>query len=117
MVATVAGFRQQFPEFPASSIDDDAVERWLAVAKTIHATRETCTLYCAAHLIELERLRAAGTPARGETTMQRAGSITSVYKAQADTDGDAYFTRTEYGRTYLILEKRTPRRTVSAIVV
>ena len=114
-VGTLAQFRERFAEF--STTEDSAVSLALEEAGLIHAVRTLAHLYLTAHLIELERLRAAGTPAAGEVSFERAGSLMVQYKTQAEAGGDAFFTSTEYGKHFLTLERRSPRRTIGAIVV
>ena len=115
--ATLAGFRQQFPELDSSTASDDAVGLALAVAKQIHNTRPLATLYCTAHLVTLETQRAAGTLPGGEVVQERAGSLWAQYRTQAQDGPDVFFASTVYGRHFLILEARSPRHAIGAIVV
>lgn len=115
MTATLAKFRERFPTF--DSTEDSVVELALEEALMIHAVRPLATLYCAAHLVELLRLTNDGQAPPGETLFMRAGSFFTQFKTQASEGPDVFFTRTEYGRHFLILEKRSPRRAIGAIVV
>ena len=123
-VATVATFREQFPEYAeVADHPDDAIQRMLDVAKTIHAIRPLATLYCTAHFYKIEEMRQAGISASGELLSERAGPMSVNYVTQAETSGfgvgsrQAFFTRTEYGRQFLILEHRSPRHAIGAVVV
>ena len=68
------------------------------------------------------RLRADGIAPAGEVESEGVGPISTSYVMQAESSGrgqgsrDAFFTRTEYGRHFLTLEKRGPRYTVGAVV-
>lgn len=114
MAATLTDFRAQFPEFATTA--DAVVERFLSVAAEMHGIRNTATLYCTAHLLRLEADRAAGTASGGEVTDERAGPLWQSYKSQADAGWETFFTRTEYGRMFLTLERRTPRFAIGATV-
>ena len=113
--ATLVDFRAQFPEF-LSSIDVD-VERVLTEALLIHSARPLATLFCAAHLLSFNKQVAAGSTPATETSMRKAGPLSSSSITQAETGWQAFFTSTPYGRRFLILEQRTARSGIGAMVV
>ena len=115
--ATLKGFREQFPEFPTNKVEDSAIERVLEEALELHSLSKRATLFCAAHLLTLETDRAAGLNRRGEIASGGAGPLRASYRTQADNGWEAFFTRTEYGRRFLILEQRTPGFAIGARVV
>ena len=111
MAATLAGFRTRFPEFAATA--DNLIDLAIEEALLIHALRELATLYCAAHILKLD---SDETPQTGEINMARIGPGAMRYKTQADTGKDVFFTRSEYGRRFLTLEKRSPRHAIGTWV-
>ena len=119
--ATLAGFRAQFPEFgPVDGgdplIPDARVSAALEEAALIHSHRPLGTLLVAAHLVEIGR-GTAGSALPGEVTSVGSGPLRTSMKTQAETGSEAFFTRTEYGRRFLVLEKRTARFAVAARMV
>ena len=48
-------FRAQFPEFGIDDYPDGAVLGWIETARDIHSVSERALLWCAAHLIALDR--------------------------------------------------------------
>ena len=115
MVATLADFREQFPEFQSTS--DDVINRALNEALHIHSRRTIATLFCTAHILSLEEIRAGGGEISPEKTGASAGSLSVNYKTQADEGWEAFFTSTSYGKHFLILEKRNARTAIGAFVV
>ena len=131
--ATVAGFRAQFPELDGLVHSNDAVEAALEEAGLIHGFRPLCQLLVAAHLLTLQA-RAAAVAAegggRGEVTgavkSDKAGPLSATYQTLASAGGGgesaaksaaiAYWETTLYGQRYYILEHRTPRFVVGALV-
>ena len=113
--ATLADFRDQFPEFNSSA--DDVVNRILAEALLIHSARPLATLFCAAHLLKYNEQVAAGSTPATETSMRKAGPLSSSSITQATDGWQAFFTSTPYGRRFLILEQRTARSGIGAMVV
>lgn len=101
MEATLATFREQFPELAA--VTDELVERSLAFAKEIHTANVLCTLYLTAHLATVPIDQE--TP--GEVKSETVGPKSAAYWTQATSGDDAFYTRTEYGRRFLVLERRT----------
>ena len=119
MAADLASFRKQFPEFTEAIADNEAVKRALAEAVQIHDRKVLATLYVAAHILTVERSTAAGnTGARGAVKARGAGPFRIDYVALAK-DGDirAELARTQYGARALLLESRTARTAIGAMVV
>ena len=115
--STLAGFRTQFPELDAAVATDVAVERALEEALELHSLSPRATLFCTAHLLTLEADRVSGKQRRGEIAASGAGPLRASYRTQADNGWEAFFTRTEYGRRFLLLERRTPGFAIGARVV
>ena len=114
MTADLASFRAEFPEFSTTS--DDAVNRFLALAKLIHTVREAATLYCTAHLLKLEQSREAGNVTSAEISSRGVGPMNASYLTQAETGRESFFTSTSYGKIFLTLEKRSARASIGAFV-
>ena len=115
MAADTAGFRIQFPEFD-SSANDEQVSLALQEARLIHSRRALATLYCAAHILKLSQ-NPSDTNTPGEISSATVGPMTTTYKTQAEKNWQSFFTRTEYGRHFLILEQRTARSGIGAMVI
>ena len=120
--ATLATFRTQFPEYPVSVASDDLVERVLVVSKIRHSAQPVATLYLVAHGVYIALEQAAGREVRGEVVQEAIGSMRVQYQAQARSapgstgSDDTYFTATSYGRTFLMLEKSSPRFAIGALI-
>ena len=109
-------FRMQFPEFDRRSARE--VDRALSEAQMIHNIRELVTLYVAAHVLTIkEQVDAGTTGATGSVKSDRVGPLESQYIALAkDGDIKAELARTQYGARALLLESRSPRARIGAIV-
>ncbi len=108
-------FREQFPEFSASS--DAQVERVLAEATEIHNQSKRATLFLAAHLLKLDQQTSDGVESSPEKESASAGALSVSYKTQAETGREAFFTSTSYGKRFLTLEKRNARSGIGVLVV
>ena len=119
--ATLAGFRSRFPAFQSTA--DADVMNALDEAMSIHNVRALATLFLVAHLLTLNAHVTAGTAASGEVESEGAGPLRVTYVTQAESGGrgagsrEAFYTRTEYGRRFLNLEKRAPRSAIGARMV
>ena len=100
MTPTITEFRTQFPEL--STITDAAITTNLTLAAHIHDISKLATLYLAAHLATIPT--DGETP--GEIVSEDIGPKSAEYSTQASEGDDAFFTRTEYGKRYLVLAKR-----------
>ena len=132
VTATVSDFRHQFAEFASTS--DAAIQLALNEACLIHSVRELATLYCCAHLLSVPGIgggssgggmgqvvvhgqvssKKVGPLAVTYSTQDRSGSTTSTAGGQLHYD---FFSRTEYGRHFLVLESRNARTGIGAMVV
>ena len=118
--ADLAGFRARFPEFESEL--DGAVDNVLEEALYIHARLPLATLFCAAHLMQLQKDQTGGVLRAGEVAEERAGPLGATYTTQAESaipgggSREAFFTKTTYGQRFLNLEKRTPRTAIGAMV-
>ena len=100
MPATLQDFRETFPELAAMT--DDAVQRNIDLAEQIHDINPTCTLYLTAHLLTVDISGDNPGEVKGETI----GPKSADYMTQAASGDEAFYTRTEYGRRFLTLERR-----------
>ena len=106
-MATLSKFRTQFPEF-AATVDAD-VERWLAEASSLHSVNDVATLWCAAHLLALAIATGLQPDeGAGEVKEETIGPKSLIFKTQAEAGWEVFFTRSSYGRHFLLLERRTP---------
>ena len=114
--ALKAAFRAQFREFVATS--DLELDRALDEALMINSVRQIVTLYIAAHILTINASVLSGeTGATGAVKSDRVGPLQTDYIALAK-DGDirAELARTSYGARALLLESRTPRTRIGAMV-
>ena len=108
-------FREQFPELASTS--DALVNRALREALEIHSSRTMATLYCAAHLLQLDQDINAGTASASEKSGAGVGSLSVQYVTQAEKGREAFFTSTDYGKRFLTHERRNARTGIGAMVV
>ena len=100
MPLTVNGLKEQFVEL--ASVSDSVLAPHLEAAKRISDIDPFLTYYCAAHLYTLS---VQGSQ-QGEVVSETVGPISKTYKIQAETGGESFFTKTEYGRVFLVLQDR-----------
>ena len=125
MAATLADFRARFTEFadadstPAEDRASDAlVNIFLGEARGIHNKSKTATLYCAAHLLRIELDRRNNFDTDGESSEVIVGPLSYAAVPQAKGgEWEAFFTRTEYGKNFLIHERRYRGSAIAARVV
>lgn len=116
MAVSLADFRSRFPEFESTA--DAAVEARLAEAAEIHSVRASATLYCCAHLLSLASDTTTQPDAgAGEVASEGIGQERITYRTQAEDGWEAFFSTTRYGRTFLLLERRTPSIAMAARVI
>ena len=122
MPLTPESFRAKFPEFTTDNYTDAAVARWIATARTIHDRSLEATGFLTAHLLTIANADGVlgGSPnvavpdgGAGEVRSETIGPKTIDYMTQARGDGEAFYTRTSYGRTFLEIERRNPERVLS----
>ena len=125
MPADLAAFRVEFPPPAFAATADAAINRALLQARLLHAKRELCTLYAAAHLVVLdtELLDAQGVRkdvpdgGSGVVTAESTGPLKREFMTTAGNERDAFFSTSVYGRRFLALERRTPGVGIAAMVV
>lgn len=110
MPVTVAGLKVEIPAL--ASVQDGTLQLYLNVALDISGINDRMTYYCAAHLYTLS---IQGNQ-QGEVVSETIGPLSKTYKTQAETGGDSFFTKTEYGRIFLILENRNINTKITGIV-
>ena len=110
---TPEGFRSRFAEFKDSP--DEVIEGILPVAIDMKPVSYESLIYLVAHLIAIAKEQ-KGTPdgGSGEVKEERVGESIMKFVPQTDVEGskDTFFSRTPYGRVYLLLEERFHRRFV-----
>lgn len=124
LAADLVSFRGMFPEF--DRVKKEVLIRSFATGEALFRGRGVARLYLVAHLLELALRTSYGT---GLDVSEHGGEVTSVqigdhrlsYMSQAVSTGkgsrEVFFTRTEYGRTFLEIQKRTGLFTFGARVV
>ena len=110
-------FRARFSEF--QSTEDAVVDLAIEEALLIHGIRRLVTLYLAAHILATQNQ--AGRAGPSGVTGPIKGATSGPFKTSYATlvsDGDikGELARTKYGARALLLEKRTPRCAIGAIV-
>ena len=109
-------FRAKFPEF--ESTPDVKVDAAIEEAKLVNNIRQLVTLYIAAHILTITAQVASGiTTVAGAVKMDRVGPLTTQYiSLVADGDIKAELARTQYGARALLLESRSARSRIGAMV-
>lgn len=115
---TAIDFRARFPEFTSAQFTNQMVQSAVVTAKSIDSTRREATLYLAAHLASVWRAEGGVDPdgGSGAVSAETIGPRTVQYLTQAapvpgsSGSQDAFFERTSYGRTYMLLRDSSPRR-------
>lgn len=109
VTVTVAGFREEYSEF--SDTSDTDVQKWLDRALLLHSVNEDCVYALCAHLLTLEdepfEDQVGGS---GEITSVQTGPRWTQYMTQAKENREVWFSRTRYGRFYLAMSRRLPKR-------
>ena len=120
-------FRADFPEFPETKTgpDGNPVDVWtdaklapiLAAAYQIHALEPYLTKLLAAHLATLDAEAVSEADyGSGEIKHEEAGPRKVDYVTMARDGGEAFYTRSSYGRMFLAMENRMPAKRISARV-
>lgn len=118
---TVDDFRAYFPgAFP--NVSDALLQRTINESTLLHNASLEATYYLIAHLLALQsEMSDEPDGGAGVVVKETIGPKTVDYSTLAgDFQSDSYnsfFATTGYGRMFLILERRTPRSTISAMVV
>ena len=110
---TAAQFKARFPEL-VTGLSDLNITGYITLACELSAVSKNAILYLAAHLYVLEKEEGAGEidGGSGEITAETMGRKIYQYKTMAESGRDVFYTRTMYGRTFLALERRSPKRTL-----
>lgn len=112
---TVETFRARFAEFPAATFGIAAVERAIETATQLCNISTDAQLHCVAHLLALlEQNQAEADGGAGEVRQEHIGPKMVMYKTQAMTEREVFFSSSPYGRLMLQLERRNPRMVLSA---
>ena len=105
----LADFREMFPEFGVADYTDDVVVGWIETARAIHALSDRALIWCAAHLLALDRDEGRETDGgAGIIQSESIGPMRLTFQTQAKDQREVFFSRTSYGRMFLQLEHRTP---------
>lgn len=110
----IAKFRFLFPQF--STVNDIWLEEYYRQALTIFSKCSYAVLYLTAHLIAIAQdtgmnsTGAAVDGGSGEVTQEKVGDLQVTMQPMADAmrARDSYFSRTEYGRTYMTFRDTCP---------
>ena len=133
VTVTIADFRTQFPDVFASTVDSH-IQLALDEALLIHSIRKLATLYAAAHTLSyrLTLINGGGssggqTVVTGQVASRSVGPLTETFTTHSGTTTNssntrnatdiAYFSSTVYGQHFLVLEQRSPRAAIGAMVV
>ena len=113
---TPAKFLSTFPEITVSS--DAVVNAAGELALRISNVSQDAVLYLTAHLLSIQS-EDTGAPdgGAGEVVSERTGPMDTKYLVQAETNREVFFTRTSYGRMFLILERRAPARPFRGVMI
>lgn len=125
---TVSEFKRRFKAFTysdggESGHSDQDVQGAIDEAREFHNVKPLATLNCAAHLLAIGAEDSASPDGgSGVVISEGVGPKRVQYATQVggsfDADGKAaFFATTSYGRKFLSLETRTPRRAIGAMVV
>lgn len=107
-------FRRKFREF--DSTEDADLDLALEEALLIHAIRRLVVLYLTAHILATQN-QAGSLGVTGAIKSAATGPLKTSY-AVLVKDGDikGELARTKYGARALLLERRTPRFAIGALV-
>ena len=116
MAVTVQSFRELFPEFADTA--DVRISAAIDQAAHVNSVRDLTTSYIAAHFLTVDaQIASGGTAAQGAIKSNRVGPITNEFVTIAqDGDISAELARTQYGARALLLESRSARSRIGAVV-
>ena len=114
---TVTKFKARFPGIFAD-LTEPQIKQFIDIACQISNVSYDAIAYLTAHLIvcEIEEANGRIDGGSGEVNTETIGKKTVVYKEMAETNREVFFTRTHYGRMFLIIEGRSPKRNFGAFV-
>lgn len=111
ITTSAEAFRVAYPEFDEARSSDAVVELWLARALLIHSVNAECVYALVAHLIAVDEADSEDqVGGSGEVTQVQTGPRWTTYSPLAKKPSDGFYTRTKYGRLFLALEGRRPRK-------
>ena len=96
-------FKALFPEIADIDDIDVLIDRLYDTVRSMHNTSSLAQMYLLAHFITV---RPANGETLGEVSSEQIGPKTVQYVTQATEGPDAFYTRTEYGRQFLELNRR-----------
>lgn len=112
---TAADFKAKFPEL--SETDDDAIEELIALAITVNEQSTDIVLYLAAHFVAVAKEQTGEMDGgSGEVNMDMIGPRQIQYTTMAAQGDAVFFSRSSYGRMYLVLSRRHANRAMSVRV-
>lgn len=116
MAVTRTDVIERFPGI-GGDLSNEVLDSLVAVANQISSTGREVALYCAAHIITLEKQAVTNIDGGlGEIGSENIGGKGQSYRTISETGRDVYFATTHYGRTFLMLEKASPRRAIGVMV-
>ena len=118
-IPTVAEFRTRFGELASEETYPDAlIQNAINVAKSISTVSSEGFLYLTAHLAVVMKSEETGEldGGSGEVSGEMSSAQSMSYTVMAEHNRDVFFTRSSYGRTFMLLESRAPKRVVSVRV-
>ncbi len=110
-----AEIRDRFPEFLSEvTYPDEVITALGTVALRISSVSQEAVTYLVAHLLTLEAEKSV-TPdgGSGVITSEGLGPKSASYMNQATDGREVFFERSAYGRMFLTLERRSPKRAFS----
>ena len=115
LTVTPANFKAKFPEIRGNS--DATIASFIAEACEISSVSRSAILYLTAHLIIIDKEEYGGIDGgSGEVSTESIGGKSLSYKTGSESERDTFFTRTKYGRKFLMFEKRSPKRTFGVYI-
>jgi len=112
---TAAEFKAKFPELSAT--EDSVIDGLIALAMTVNEQSTDIVLYLSAHFVVLEKEQTGDIDGgSGEVNMDMIGPRQVGYKTMASQGDDVFFSRSPYGRMYLMLSRRQAARTLAVRV-
>ena len=111
---TATEIKAMFPELAKKS--DSEVNMAIGEAYELSDVSRRATAFLAAHLCAVTTEGNALDGGLGEVSGEQLGPQRISYKTQAETGKEAFFTSTKYGRRFLALEKRAPRKVLKSLI-
>lgn len=120
---TASKFREQFPEFTEQDYPAEVVTRWITAAGYIHSISERGWLLLTAHLLSIAKadgaLDGVAEPDGGQGLVitDTLGQKTQQFSYGAGMrEGQEFYKRTFYGRTFLEIARRRPGKAIGVRV-